>query len=105
MALDLDDDYRIFDGTEAVVLTNPDGTIQSIDHALQESIPIEWSPVGQAEVPAGAIRWHLWKAECPVKPKLSARLVDSNEVAYRVFRVEHLTLKTRWTIDVAPEVG
>lgn len=105
MTLDLSGFELIADNTESVTLTRK-GVSVTVAHALRRTVPKEWTPVGRVEVPAGAVRFHVWTTELSgFEPQLHDQLTTSNGRRYRVYRTELVTKQTRWVLDCLPEVG
>lgn len=98
-------DYLSVDGVETVTLYQPGSTTGiTVTYANRESVTTEWDGAGGAMVPGSMVRMMFWTEVCSERPKLQAKIVDANDVAYRVVTSALNVMETRYTCLCVREV-
>lgn len=99
------DDHEIFDATETVTVTQPGSTTGfSVIEARRTNRIVEFTDAAGAAILGEGVVFYLWADVCASRPKLSARITDSDGVNYRVTASSvYSTIRTRYDVTCVKE--
>lgn len=107
MALDLTDDYEIFDGVETVTHLTTGGSSDSVPYALRQPYMIQDASTGNWISDSTRTTWQLPAAEMANAPAPGHKITQTSGVAWIVETAELLQLVGKWecVCVIVPTVG
>ena len=74
-SIDISGDYVVFDNTQSVTLTNPDGSSGIVQYALQQGVDTVLSDMGDGTLGYRTFCvWNLWRSPCNFENSLIAEI-------------------------------
>lgn len=97
MTLSIGSDYLIFDGLEAVTLTDPaNGDTLSIASALRREVKASEAGVSNGRYTQHDVKWELPVTLATTVPRMGGSITDGDAAIWKILAVDKCTLGTRY---------
>lgn len=98
LAFDPSADFvTVVDGLQAVTVRFPgQATTTSVTNALRRMVSISEAEASNGRYTTSDVNWRFPQSECPTRPPLGSKIVDSDGVYWTVLNVDDVTLGSGW---------
>lgn len=97
MTLSLSADYLIFDGLEAVTLTDPaNGDTLSVASALRREVKASEAGVSNGRYTQHDVKWEIPVTLATTAPRMGGSITDGDGTIWKILAVDKATLGTRY---------
>ncbi len=90
-----DDFPAVADAVTTVTLTSA-GATSTVTGALPRRVTVREARASGGHYTREDVKWNLPQSQAPAPPEVGALLLDDQQRAWRVLRVDHDTLASRW---------